>query len=954
MTKIVLLSSFATLMLLTNSCSTTKKTTDHYDGPREIAEMELRRMKSPLSGKIERQEIYSAREKTQDLKSISAKTMAGSWTERGPNSDVVGGSNGNTRYNNDKTSGRIRAILVDANDATGNTVWVGAANGGLWKTTNVSLASPVWNPINDFFSSMAISTIAQDPTTPNTMYFGTGEPTFNSDAASGSGVFKSTDGGVNWTRLNSTSTYTSISKIVVDNSGNVYLGTIGFGLLRSSDGGNSWTAITPTGTSARITDLELSSNGRLHMTSGYYNSAVYSYRYTSSPSTVTSASGWTASTTTTFPAAGTIRTEIACNGNILYALPVDGNAEVPTIFKSTDGGVTWAATTTSPVFTSGQGWYCLGIDINPSNTNEVYVGSLDCYKTTNGGSTWAQISQWVGTSGTPNEYVHADQHVIKCLTGNRVLIGSDGGLHYSSDAGATIRDRNTGLRIKQFYSVAISPTLGSNYMLAGAQDNGTHALNGAGLTSSTEVTGGDGASVSIDQDNANNQFGAYVYNTYRRSTNGGTTWGSINFYKGTSAAPVDFGDFINPNVYDNTNNIIYATADANEFFRWTTATTTAAGNYFASPGFPLGASIQSLPSLGGLASALTMSPYTTNKLYIGSSASRVIAVTNANAAFASSDISSSSFPAASNISCVAVGSTDNNLLATFSNSGAINQVWISTTGGGGAGWTAIDGNLPDMPVHWAMFYPGSDTKVILATEAGIYITENVNGASTSWYPSATFPNTRATMIKYRANDQLVVVSTHGRGIWSQSLSTILPVNNFVLSAKNTKESTATLNWKYDFATAQTKFEIEQSFEGANFKKIGDLSYNTTTNYSFDYNQVLTKAFYRIKSIESGLVVKYSNIIKLDLSRKNNGVEITALYPNPVVANISAQYNSSEAGNGVFEIINTVGQVVSSQNIPVREKGSYFININAASLVKGNYTLVLKINNYKAVQQFIKE
>ena len=89
------------------------------------------------------------------------------------------------------------------------------------------------------------------------------------------------------------------------------------------------------------------------------------------------------------------------------------------------------------------------------------------------------------------------------------MIGCDGGLFFTANGGTNFADKNTGLRLKQFYSVAIHPTL-TNYFLAGAQDNGTHQFNGAGLTSSVEVTGGDGAYVDIDQDQPQYQFGAYT------------------------------------------------------------------------------------------------------------------------------------------------------------------------------------------------------------------------------------------------------------------------------------------------------------------------------------------------------------------------------------------------------------------------------------------------------------
>ena len=101
-------------------------------------------------------------------------------------------------------------------------------------------------------------------------------------------------------------------------------------------------------------------------------------------------------------------------------------------------------------------------------------------------------------------------------------------IFYSDNNGVSFTDRNVGLGLKQFYSCAIHPVL-TNYFLAGAQDNGSHQFNGPGLTSSVEVTGGDGAYVHIDQDEPQYQFTSFVYNQYRRSTDGGATWGNINY-----------------------------------------------------------------------------------------------------------------------------------------------------------------------------------------------------------------------------------------------------------------------------------------------------------------------------------------------------------------------------------------------------------------------------------------
>jgi hypothetical protein len=112
------------------------------------------------------------------------------WTERGPNN----------------IGGRCRAILVDQSDASGNTVLVGSTSGGLWRTTNFTAASPTWVQNGTVLVNLAITTLAQNPANPAIMYAGTGEGYFNVDAIRGSGIYKSTDGGITWSLLASTTT----------------------------------------------------------------------------------------------------------------------------------------------------------------------------------------------------------------------------------------------------------------------------------------------------------------------------------------------------------------------------------------------------------------------------------------------------------------------------------------------------------------------------------------------------------------------------------------------------------------------------------------------------------------------------------------------------------------------------------------------------------------------------
>ncbi|MER3469908.1 MAG: hypothetical protein C4330_00850 [Chitinophagaceae bacterium] len=273
----------------------------------------------------------------------------------------------------------------------------------------------------------------------------------------------------------------------------------------------------------------------------------------------------------------------------------------------------------------------------------------------------------------------------------------------------------------------------------------------------------------INQLNPQIQYGAYVYNQYRRSLDGGQTWGSVNV---SSSA----GLFINPFDMDDAQYIfLYGCYSANNYLRMSNTNTTA----------PINTTVALTALGGGLASAIKVSPYTINRLFIGSTNGKVLKVDNANATPTATDITGAGM--AGYINCVNTGMNDNNLVSVFTNYG-VNNVWV--TSDGGTTWSAIDGNLPDMPVRWALFEPGRNDRLIIATEAGVYSTDQINGASTIWMPHTTFPTVRTDMLKMRAGDSTVVAATHGRGLFTAKISAFAaPQVSFLTTSTATTERT---------------------------------------------------------------------------------------------------------------------------------------------------------------------
>ena len=131
-------------------------------------------------------------------------------------------------------------------------------------------------------------------------------------------------------------------------------------------------------------------------------------------------------------------------------------------------------------FTWGQGFYNLFIEVDPNNDNNIYVGGIDLFKSTDGGTQWQQISE--AYTSTPLDYVHPDQHAMAFdpSDSNKAIFGNDGGIYYAtslSNPNITVRNKN--YNVTQFYNGAIGQGNKNPKFLAGAQDNSSQLINNA-------------------------------------------------------------------------------------------------------------------------------------------------------------------------------------------------------------------------------------------------------------------------------------------------------------------------------------------------------------------------------------------------------------------------------------------------------------------------------------------
>lgn len=648
------------------------------------------------------------------------------WEERGPTN----------------VGGRTRGILIDANDPSGQTVWAGGVAGGLWKTTNIDAGSPTWTNLDDLLENLAVSTIAQDPTNPDNIYFGTGECWGNIDLVLGLGFWSSNDGGDTWQRMPAVSGGSNpcINKIVVDNTGTLFAATT-WGLRRFNPMTNTWPKVLGSGVfgvNDFIADVEIAANGDM------YASSSFDKVYQSTDGGVT----WNPLTSNGLPSSGYGRIELATapsNGNVAYVLYADTTAanasNCASIYRTTNGGANWSPMTCPGNF-GGQAWYNLILAVDPNNANRLWAGGVGLAYSTDGGATWNGANDG-----------HPDHHAVVYRNGNsdEIIFGNDGGVYRTTNGSnnpPNFSDKNTGYNVTQFYAVALHPDAGSNYMLGGTQDNATPKFTNPGLSTTTCVLCCcDGGWAFIDEDDPSIQIGSTQDGSFNVSTDGGGSFSNI--LPGSKPRL-----FITPADYDDDLDVLYVSDSTDTFVRITDI------------GGANTVTVETVTEFGGSnVSALLMSPNIGNRIFMGTTNGTLVRIDNAdqNGAVTVTDLNA---PGTTYMSSIAVEfGNDNHIMVTYSNYGVV-SIW--ETENGGDNWSNVEGDFPDLPVRWALFHPFDARQAIIATELGVWTTYELDGMNTTWFPTNNFglANTRVDMLQYRSSDHVVAAATHGRGMYT--------------------------------------------------------------------------------------------------------------------------------------------------------------------------------------------
>lgn len=806
-------------LLITGQYSIPNKSSVYSFGDKSVysslgrSEWETMRLADPSTGKVpagmRSQELLFASSLPQYSSSSLARVGA-AFFSRGPVN----------------MGGRTRAIAIDITDE--NIYFAGSVNGGLWRSTN---AGASWTLVSSLNHNPAITSIAQDtrPGHTNIWYYSTGEAIGASAGAAGAyylgnGVYKSTDGGVTWNVLVSTTSgtphqfdvaYDITFRIVTDPSNLVndvvYLACYG-AIYKSINGGNTWVKERGgTSPSSYYADVAITSNGIVYgaldsdgaQKGIWRKDPVLGWFLISPP-------GWDT---------GSFNRVVMginpSNENEVYFLGETpfmgkmttnwkGDEEWNSLWKytyisgnGTGAGGSWSDLSQNiPADSSqlgqfnSQGGYNLMVTVHPSDSNTVIIGGTNLFRSIDGFTSVNNTTQ-IGGYGLgatipfytnyPNH--HSDQHGLVYVPSNpdKVFQSNDGGLNFTNDIRATPvvwQELNESYVTSQFYTVAIDHGTNANdVIIGGTQDNGTWFTNSSNpLIPWTHPGLGDGAHCAIDDTRQNYYMSRQEGKVGKYSLDAS---GNILGFRRIDPIGGSNYMFINSFILDPNNNNRMYLAGGTKIWRNDSLDIIPLTGEWDSISIGWTQLPDTIAIAGARISCMAASRTATSRLYVGTSKKSIFRIDNPESATpVMTEITDPAFDAVSYVNCIALDPNDaDKIIAAFSN---YNVYSLYYSIDGGTSWSKIGGNLePGLTgvgagpsIRWVTIAPTPNGTVYFAgTSVGLFATNNLNGVNTVWTHVATneIGNIVVDMMDYRISDGLLAIGTHGAGMFSTNI-----------------------------------------------------------------------------------------------------------------------------------------------------------------------------------------
>ncbi len=730
--------------------------------------------------------------------------------------------------------GRTRALAIDVDND--DIMIAAQVSGGVWRTTDGGQSWNKVSALNDVVGATCITQDVRPGHHNTWYYgTGEGYGTSASAGGAfflGNGIYKSTDGGITWSNLPSTGNTTPQTfdnvweitwNVATDPSNMVedelYAATYG-AIWRSTDGGTTWTIVRGSQNGSYFTNVIVTPTGVVYAALSSDGTQGGIWR---------SADGinWVNIIPNGF---GAVYDRIVMNynpqnENEVYFLGVTpgsgqtsvnyaGEPEQNSFWKYTyisgDGsglGGVWEDRSSSlpanqPQFSNfnAQGGYNLVVAVKPDDANTVFIGGTNIFRSTDGFATSNNTKQiggyGVGTTtpffeSYPNN--HPDIHAFAFMPSepNSFICGNDGGVFKTTDVMAqnvTWTSLNRGYQTIQFYTVGIDKTVPNDpVIIGGTQDNATLYTNTTDpLFNWTLPFNGDGAYCAITANSQyyyySRQLGQVVKSTMNSNT------GLINQLTRIDPASIDTNlyDFINVFTLDpNDQDIMYLAGGDRLWRNRSLDQFTLDGTYTRKDaGWDV---IAGTTDAARTITAITACKTPAHRVYFGTNKRRIYRIDNAESntptvTEITSTTSPSVMPSSGNISSIAVNPNNGDeVIAIFSNY-AVYSIFHSTNAG--ASWVRVAGNLEQTTggggngpsVRWASILPLQDgnTAYFVGTSTGLYATDSLNGLNTVWVQqgASTIGNALVNVVETRPSDGLIVVATHGDGMFTGNITNI--------------------------------------------------------------------------------------------------------------------------------------------------------------------------------------
>lgn len=656
--------------------------------------------------------------------------------------------------------GRVVDIAVDP--VAADTIYIAAATGGVWKSTDKGARfNSIWPAENP--QSIGALVITSN----GTLFAGTGEanPGGGSITYPGGGIYRSTDGGANWQNVGLPNSHT-IGRLAVDptNPQHVFAAVTGDlynpggerGVYKSTDSGSTWTQVLAgdNGTTGAV-DLAIDPTNPNRVfaamwdhlrepdlrTYGGLGSGVFR--------STDGGSNWQRLTNglpASGPNIGRIGIALApSNPQRLYVIVNQTNGFFQGFYRSDTGGDSWTMLPNDGNLSGAQssyGWWFGRVWVDPLDQAHIFGAGVYLCESSNGGSSFtAQFSP------------HADHHAMawdsKVI--NRVYLGNDGGV-YRSDVNGSNDHWTFGVRqpFTQFYSVDVSEQ-DDTRLVGGAQDNGANrSYPGSGWNS---YIGGDGEETLIDPVNQDRVYGCYQYGACSRSTDGGNS--NIDFTFSTVSSRRNWFTPLQFNPSDPT--VIYYAGDrvnrsTDYGVHWSVISPDLTGGPGRDPNYPF-----------GTCTTLAGSKTDPSRILAGTDDGRVWFTTNNGVNW--TQVTDSDLPGTW-VTRVMVDPANAQVnYATFSGFRAgVEQPYVLKTIDGGTTWTNISGNLPQAPVNDIVVLGST---LYVGTDVGVF--RSTNGGRTWRTAGRSLPSVPVTDLEYRVASNTLYAATFGRGMYMLAL-----------------------------------------------------------------------------------------------------------------------------------------------------------------------------------------